>query len=486
MGALKIIQPISSHVVDILGSTRGRDQPIMLMEKALLLVEQIGEEAFTDPNTVFFDPFCKAGEILLATAIKLCLIKNKKNITISSIQEISDDIYLSNRFFALAPDERHYLLSLRTFYGNEKSHDPKFTCFIKNGNYLSETDGNLQPKKFEKEFKSMIEFIKKAKPDSKIIAIGNPPYQEADGGGNGSSAKPIYNIFAESLISNSSIYQFILVIPSRWFVGGKGLDDFRKGLMTSRKIQSITHFDKSGDVFPTVDIDGGVCFLNYNKNHSGLTEFKAADQSINLNLEEFDVIPDDPKSISILEKIKNRWSGHMISNVAKPRNYFSISAETVAAGKPEAFNDSIECLSRNRTTIYINQKSVLKNHADIGLWKVCIPKAYGGQRGDRRMTMPSRHFFLINPKVIPSETYSVVQFFKTKTEAEKFIKYLQTDFCRYLLGLRKNTQNVSRETWGWIPLLEMTQEWTNEALYTYFRLNKEEQDHIKKKVQEWS
>ena len=303
MGASKIVPSINSHVIDIFGSTKGRDQPIMLMEKALLLVAQVGEDAFKDPDTVFFDPFCKAGEILLAAAIKLCLIKNRKKKLLSTVEEISDDIYLSNRFFALAPDERHYLLSLRTFYGNEKSHDKKFTKFIKNGNYLSETDGNLKIEKFEKEFKSMIEFIKKTKPNSKIIAIGNPPYQESDGGFGG-SAKAIYNFFVENLMESSQISEFVLVIPSRWFAVGKGVDAFREKILKSTEIKTLHYFKRSKDIFPTVDILGGVCFFHYQKNYAGKTSFIDETTSTEITLSEFDIIPDDPKAYPLIRKIK--------------------------------------------------------------------------------------------------------------------------------------------------------------------------------------
>lgn len=118
--AKKLNLTIDSHVVDILGSTKGRDQPVMLMEKALSLIECLDESILGDPNTVFFDPFCKAGEILLAAAMRVCSIKHKRIKPFASTDEIFQELYTSNRFFALAPDERHFHLSKRTFYGNEQ------------------------------------------------------------------------------------------------------------------------------------------------------------------------------------------------------------------------------------------------------------------------------------------------------------------------------------------------------------------------------
>lgn len=160
MGALKLLddEHINTHVVDILGNIRGRDQPIMLMKKAIDLVSMLGEDVLTSDDVVFFDPFCKGGEILLAAAFARNLYKSKKKKHLVDIQKIQDDMFNGNRYFALAPDERHFRLSLRTFLGNEKSHLSNYSRIIRNGNYLSEDDGRLNEEYFKKEFENMISY----------------------------------------------------------------------------------------------------------------------------------------------------------------------------------------------------------------------------------------------------------------------------------------------------------------------------------------
>lgn len=148
---------VNTHVVDILGSVKGRDQPVMKMDKAVKLVKCLEEEVFIN-DYVFFDPFCKAGEILLATAFVSILHKSKR--TLVSLNAVYKEIYQNDRYFALAPDERHYNLSLRTFYGNEKSHDKSFTKNIQNGSYLSEIDGRLNKEQFNRRLEAMLEYIK--------------------------------------------------------------------------------------------------------------------------------------------------------------------------------------------------------------------------------------------------------------------------------------------------------------------------------------
>ena len=197
-----------AHVVDVFGNMRGRDQPIMKLDKAIGLISQLDTAVFINDEYVFFDPFCKAGEILLASALVSLQNKAKRKLVDLSADVVHREMFKSNRYFAMAPDERHYLLSLRTFYGNEKSHNSNITQNIKNGNYLSEIDGRLNKDKFNKELQIMIDYIKEKAKGKKIIAVGNPPYQEEDKG-YGKSAKPIYNIFIESLIDSKKLISFV-------------------------------------------------------------------------------------------------------------------------------------------------------------------------------------------------------------------------------------------------------------------------------------
>lgn len=486
MSAAKPLNVIDSHVVDILGSTRGRDQPIMLMEKALLLVDCLNSDAFKDKDVVFFDPFCKAGEIMLATAMKFCWHRSKSGKPLASTDAIAKAIFDMDRFFAMAPDERHFLLSKRTFYGNYKSHDKDYAKHFVNGNYVSETDGRLNEKKFKEEFKRMINHIRKTKPNSKIVAIGNPPYQEADGGAK-ASAKPVYNFFVEQLIDCGQIDEFSLVIPARWFSGGKNLDDFRDKIAKSGQIKTLQYFERAEDVFPTVHVQGGVCFLNWSKDHKGKAKFVYKESSFDIDLSKFDIVPDDPKATSIIDKIMNAKVEKFVSDYAwsrkpfgLPTNYFS---EKNRESKPGAA-DSIPCLVKGKKTKYMPRKDVKSNSEHIDKWKVAIPRAYA--TGARRCTLPKHQIFLLKKGEIATETYNVIQSFTSKAEAERLIAYLQTDFARYLLGLRKLTQDIPKDRWGWVPYMNLDIVWTDEQLFDHFKLTKQEREHIKKKVQEWS
>jgi len=453
------------------------------------MVASLGEEVFADENVVFFDPFTKAGELLLACAFHRCWAKSKGQTKLLDMDMVFKEIYESNRYFGLAPDERHHRLSIRTFLGNTHSHDEDLNQIIRDGHYLSEVDGRLNKEKFEKEFKSMIEYINSKAKNKRLIAVGNPPYQENDGGFGG-SATAVYNYFVESLMDHKEIAEAMVVIPSRWFTTGKGTANFRDRVIGSKNIKSIRHFKHSKSVFPTVDVLGGVCFFHYDSSYNGKIEFSDGESTTKIDLSETDIILDDPRGYELSSKIKNIWSGDFVSSIAWTVRPFGIRTfYFVRNGSLEqAHKKAIPCFTKRRKILYANIDDIPKNTSKIDEWKVAVPKAYapGSKMGVRRVTLPVNQYFIIPKGYITTETYNIVGTFKTKKEAENFLGYLTTNFSRYFLGLRKVTQDIYKNQWEWVPLVDVTQEWTDEKLYKMFKISKEEQAHIAKKLQEWS
>lgn len=488
MSVVKKLDNIQTHVVDILGSTKGRDQPIMKMDKAVELVKCLDREILESDDYVFFDPFCKAGEILLATALVSNSYKSQSKNKIININDIKEDIYNSNKYFALAPDERHYKLSLRTFYGNENSHKKENMENMRNGNYLSEEDGKLDEEKFNKELASMLEFIKEKSGGKKIIAIGNPPYQEGDGGFGG-SASAIYPILTEAVINNFNIKSAVFVIPSRWFTSGKNTEHFRSLILESKKIKKISHYENSKEIFPTVDILGGVCFLEYDSVYNGNIFFKKekVETEVKNNL---DIILDDPFGYALVRKILKNWNKTFVSEEAwsgKPFGLRTFYFKRITSLRGRN-SDTVPCYSKRRVILKARKEDISKNKDKIDEWKVAIPRAYapGSSQGVRRVTLPVNQYFLIPKGHICTETYNIVASFTAKKEAVIFLEYLQTDFARYFLGLRKVTQDIPKDRWKWVPKMDTLKKWTDEELVKYFHLTKSEWEHIQKKVKEWS
>ena len=476
------LEHINTHVVDILGSTKGRDQPIMKMDKAVQLVECLEGEVLTSDDYVFLDPFSKAGEILLATALVSTAHRQKKELI--TLDQIKKKIYTSNRYFALAPDERHFYLSRRTFYGNERSHQMKENHNIRNGAYLSEVDGRLDQAKFQKELEFMLEYIKEKTDGKKIVAVGNPPYQEEDGG-HGRSARPIYNILIDTLVDSNYINQFLFVIPSRWFSGGKGLDNFREKMIKSGKIKNIRHFENPHHIFPTVEIRGGICFLHWVNKNQEKTILNNGIVTKEIDLSRYDIIMPHVQAYSILKKVFQKKSQFLDSKVWSRRpfglesNYFKVNKKFPSG--------TIECFCEGKQVKKVSEHLVSKNSDKIDLYKVAFPEASGGGKGKRDKILPRpEHFFILDRGQISTETYSIAGSFKTLQNAKNYLSFIQTSFALFLLGLRKPTQHTSKKTFAWVPLMDMNTKWTDEKLFDYFGITKKEEKYIKDKVDYWT
>lgn len=333
----------------------------------------------------------------------------------------------------------------------------------------------------------MLDFIKPNSGKKKVIAVGNPPYQESDGG-FGKSARNIYPLFTQALIEASAIHELILVIPARWFGGGKGLEDFREKMKSTPHLENLLYFEKANEVFPSVDINGGICFLHFNKSYEGLTCFGDGQDEVQVDLNLLDVIPDDPLAFSILKKIRAKWSGPSVGDHAWASKPFGLRTNHFDLNKSlsDSHARALPVLSKGRKIFNVDRKSIKKNQKYIDQWKVSAPKAAGGSKGKRRSTVPRHQIFMVEPGMITTETYNILETFKSKKDADHFTKYLQTDFVRYLVGLRKISQDLPPDRWNWVPRLPTDRLWTNEILFQFFGLTEKEQDHLKKKVLSWS
>jgi hypothetical protein len=208
--------------------------------------------------------------------------------------------------------------------------------------------------------------------------------------------------------------------------------------------------------------------------------------SYKLDLNRFDIIPDDPLSFSILEKVVSRTDLDFTSQLSlrgKPFGLRTFYFKRNNGASPHDAN-AVKCYSTGRKVNYVERSEITSNIDKIDRWKIAVPATYG--KGMRRCTMPTNQFFLVGRGEVVTETYTIVAHFSTKNEAEVFLRYLKTDFARYLLGLRKLTGRVTKETWSWVPIPELEASFTEEDIFNKFGLTKKEQEHIKKKVQEWS
>ena len=235
-----------------------------------------------------------------------------------------------------------------------------------------------------------------------------------------------------------------------------------------------------------MDVQGGICFFHYNANHDGKVDFTMDNTTSNVDLTKYDIILDDVKGYDLVEKVLSNWNDEFVSSIAWPVRPWAIRTFYFQRNKPlpDGHKDAVPCYSKGRKVMNANINDIPKNVDRIDEWKVAVPTGYS--LGSRRVTLPPHQFFIVPKGYITTETYNIVGSFKKKYEAENFRNYLATNFGRYFLGLRKVTQHIYQKQWSWLPLVDVSQDWTDEKLFKMFKITLEEQKHIAKKLEEWS
>ncbi len=327
------------------------------------------------------------------------------------------------------------------------------------------------------------------------VIIGNPPYQ-LDDGGFGKSAAPIYHLFAEQAKRLEPRY-LSLVIPSRWFAGGKGLDDFRESMLNDTRMRSIDDYLSAADVFPGVGLKGGVCYFLWKRDNPGLcrvtTHFKDWPDSTETRalLEEgVDVFIRFNEGLSILKKVIATETGQS-NNLSLPENKRFDSL--VSSRKPFGLETKFQgrkVRKEGDVLVYQNggkgytQKETIKAGTNlIDKWKVYVGRAAPGT--GNRDTYPHRIIstpFIGEPESISSETYLCIGPFESKTEAESVLSYLTCRLTRLLILLRKPSQDTTRKVYTSVPTQDWTKQWTDADLYAKYDLSEEEIAFIEKIV----
>ena len=324
------------------------------------------------------------------------------------------------------------------------------------------------------------------------IIIGNPPYQLSDGGGTGSSSIAIYNFFVEQAIALKPKY-LSMIIPSRWFAGGKGLKKFREEMINDRHISILHDYIEAGQCFSSTAIEGGVCYFLWENDYNGKCKIISHSKNgenesyrfLNEN-EDLDIFVRDDKVLEIYNKVWRR-KFDSFENLVSSRNIFKLgSCDDIVSDKPTSNYKVLGYFERVRLFKWLNDDIKIPRNEDLAKkWKIFISKADGasGQIGN---PIPARIMGKIEigePNTVCSETYLLVGPFNSKEETLKVQKYMKTKFFRFMVGIRKN-KNMPRDTYKFVPILDFKKDWTDEELYKYFDLSNDQIDYIEKMIEE--
>lgn len=462
------------------------------------ILDLLPAELWRNPNARFLDPVSKSGVFLREMAKRL--MKGLET-QISDKQERINHIF-SQQLYGIAITDLTSLLSRRSVYCSKTANGKYSICEI-----FDDEQGNIRYKRMKHTWQSgkctycgaskevydrddaletyAYNFIHTDKPEKIYnmkfdVIVGNPPYQLSDGG-FGKSAAPLYQKFVQQAKKLSPKY-LTMIIPSRWFAGGKGLDDFRLEMLNDKRIKKLVDFENANDCFPGVDIAGGICYFLWEKDYNGNCEVVNyvngnETQSIR-SLNEFPTIIRNSNAVPIIRKVLSKNEPKMNAMVSS-RKPFGIPTN----GRPTKSGDIILRWQNGegpykRSEVAIGQELIDK-------WKVItsyVGYDHAGNPGkDGRRKVFSK-IDILPPGTICTETYLVVGAFETEKEAINLREYMKSRFFRFLVSQFMYSHHITKDSYQFVPILDFNQKWTDEKFQVKYGLNESDIEFIEKTI----
>lgn len=314
------------------------------------------------------------------------------------------------------------------------------------------------------------------------VIIGNPPYQLKDGG-HGASASPIYQLFVEKAKALEPRY-LSMIIPARWYAGGKGLDEFRAEMLRDEGMAVLVDIPDAAEAFPGVEIKGGVCYFLREPTRRNGCEVRtlkggAVASSMTRALGGYDVLIRHNEAVSILEKVLARATEFVEEQVSSRKPFGFPTNFTDFSATP--FPGAVQIYAREKVG-WIDPEEIKVNRDWVGKYKVLTPKA-----GDGSGSYPIQVTggpVLTDRNTCCTETYLVAGLFDTKEQVFSFHEYMKTKFFRFMVSLRKNTQDLNKDRFRFVPKMDISSIKADVDLYAYFELTDLEIDFIESMIKE--
>ena len=473
-------------------------------EVANKMLDMLPQELFRDPDTTFLDPACKTGVFLREIAKRLIVGLEKQ---MPNLQERIDHIF-HKQLYGIAITELTSLLSRRGIYCS-KYPNSEFSI-----TKFDDAQGNIRFKRIEHTWKDgkcvfcrasqneydrgdelethAYEFIHTCKAEEILnmkfdVVIGNPPYQLSDGGsGYGASSMPLYDKFIESAKKLNPRYMS-MIIPARWYAGGRGLDDFREKMINDRHIKELYDFTDSKECFQGVDIGGGVCYFLWDSSYSGdckiVNHNNGAFSIMSRPLNEFDILVRYNDAINIIKKIKALSNDTVASMLLSSKPF---GFRTSARGGEKSAVKEIKLYHSNGIG-YVSREEVTKNAHLVDKYKVRIGllRPSNGEISIKDFTSSYRIITepnILLPNEIATETYVILGCFDTYQEALNYCNYFKTKFVRFLMMISMSAVLITKVNMQFVPTQDFSKSWTDEELYEKYGLSQEEINFIESMI----
>lgn len=464
------------------------------------MLDTLPAKLWSNPDAKFLDPFTKSGVFLREIAKRL--LEGLKP-QIPDLQDRIDHI-MHHQLYGIGITELTAYLSRRSLYCSTRANgNHSVTTFdTEQGNiffeelphtfergkciYCGINDKELNEENREGKNTYAYPFIHNKNPYQNMkfdVIIGNPPYQMNVGVEKKNFAIAIYQKFVQQAIKLNPHY-LCMITPSRWFAGGRGLDDFREEMLNDHRLKEIHDYPNASDVFPGVEIKGGVNYFLWQSDYQGdcLIKTYEGDTLISemkrpLREEGADTFIRDNNAIIIFHKVRN-FKERSFMEMASMQTPFGL-VSSFKGYKKEPFKGAVKIYG-NQYIGYINEEQVLTNHHWIKEYKVYLPSAIGSGDVSKDIYNP----ILGEKNSCCTQTYLLIGPLISENKCINVMNYIKTKFFRFMVSLKKNAQHSNRGVYEFVPMQDFSKPWTDAELYAKYGLDEKEIAYIKSMVRE--
>lgn len=466
-------------------------------ELANSILDLLPKDIWKNKDAKFLDPVSKSG-VFLREITKRLIVGLEDEIP--DLQTRVNHI-LKNQVFGISITELTSLLSKRTLYCAKSANSDKSIC-----NKFKNEDGNIRYKNINHTFKSgkcefcganedvysrdddmethAYEFIHTNNPKEIFnmkfdVIVGNPPYQLTTGG-TSAQAVPLYHKFVQQAKKLNPRF-LTMIIPARWYAGGMGLGEFRKEMLSDKRIKNLVDYPNARDCFSGIELRGGVCYFLWDRDYVGDCNYTNSSNgntsTMSRNLNEYDIFIRWNQALKIIKKIQ-KITINNLSDIVSSVSPFGIP--TSIRGK-EKDTKNIYTLHTSGGQSYIEIGDIKAGFDYIDKYKVLLSRPISGNIE----VPPFKVIALLKtlePKEVCTHTYLIAGKFDNKKEANNLEIYLKTKFVRFLLVQSISGMDISKDKFIFVPMQDFKETWTDEKLYKKYGLNQEEIDFIESMI----